>query len=135
MKKYLTLLLVLTMAISCKKDKNEKPVQAPTGPGLVGKWELTQEIGNFAPNNVYPAGNGNTFQFNADSTFIQYTSFQLTNQGAYSVVEQTAGMPQFKFLVLYLNHKLYNGISLRTDTLVIGNSASDAPAYIYVRRQ
>jgi len=132
MKRYLPLLLVLIMAISCKKDKNEQPVQASTG--LAGKWELRRESGGLAADRIYAAGNGTTLQFNADSSFTQYTTFQLTNQGVYSVVEQTAGMPQFKFLVLYLNHNLYNGIDLRPDTLIIGNTASDGIAYTYLRQ-
>lgn len=129
MKKYLSILFIALIALGCKKS-NVKP----TATGLVGNWELRGTTGGFSPFVNWAPYNGTTFQFNADSTFVQYQAFQLVNQGVYSVVENKAGMTQMKVDILYLNHKVYNVMDLRTDTLIIGSGVSDGIVFMYVRQ-
>jgi len=129
MKKYLTLPFIALIALGCKKADVK-----PKATGLVGKWELRMVSGGFVPFANWAPANGTSFQFNADSTFTQYTSFQLINQGVYSVVENPASMTQMKVQVLYLNHKAYNVMDLKPDTLILGNSAADGIESIYVRQ-
>ena|ERR1700743_151712 len=129
MKKYFFILFVLLVALGCKKDKVK-----PTATGIVGNWELRRQTGGFIPFTDLAPGNGTALQFNADSTFLQYQTFKLTNQGVYSVVENTASMTRMKYYILYFNHKPYNVMDLRGDTLIIGTSITDGIASTYIRQ-
>jgi hypothetical protein len=128
MKKYLAIGLVLVFAAGCKKDQ---PIQKVTG--LVGKWELRIEMGGFGPNKTYPAGTGNTIQFNADSTFVQYQNFGIVRQGSYSLRIATDPTGRYSFDELYYNNKIWNSVQLKPDTLIIGTSAFDGIADMYLR--
>lgn len=122
MKKYLAILLISIAAISCKKSGN-----TPVATGLTGKWELTQEAGFFASPKTFAAGTGNTIQFNADSTVIQYQNSLVVKQGNYSIAKNGTST------ILYYNHQVWDVFFLQGSTLIIGNSAADGPSYIYTR--
>jgi hypothetical protein len=128
MKKYISILFILAAAAGCKKD-----TQTQVATGLTGKWELTQEVGGFAPTKIYTPGTGNSLQFSADSTFVQYQNAKVVRQGSYSVVKNGITFAGTTFDALYVNHKLWDMMQLKTDTLVIGSSAADGLEDTYVR--
>jgi hypothetical protein len=122
MKKYLAILLIIVAAIGCKKSGN-----TPIATGLTGKWELTQESGFFASHKTFATGTGNTIQFNADSTVIQYQNAVVVKLGNYSIAKNGTST------ILYYNHQVWDVFFLQGSTLIIGNSAADGPSYIYTR--
>jgi len=130
MKKYLFLLFILFIAFSCKKG-NVIPRA-----GLTGKWELRITSGGISGATTnYAAGNGNTLQFNADSTFAQYQNFHLVNQGTYSIVKNGGAIIGLTNQdALYYNHLFGGVMQLNDNTLVVRDNVDDGFISTYVRQ-
>jgi len=130
MKKYWAILFVIVAITSCKKEKTDQTVA-----GLTGKWELSLQS-DITGIHTYALGAGNTLQFNADSTFIQYRANQLVDQGSYHVIKNGITIPSgFKFDALYYNHSTFsNELQIKPDTLFIITGPVNAAADTYVRQ-
>jgi len=94
MKRYLLIVLVLGTFIACKKKGVSPSIN------VIGKWELARRYGgNILPaDTAYKPGNGNILQFNADSSFKQYTNGALTTSGTFHIYKNQ----------LYFNTNSYN---------------------------
>ena len=103
---------------------------------MFGTWELRQEVGGIAGiNKTYPAGNGNRFIFNADSTFKLYHQSALTDQGTFKIIKNGIDYGSIKFDGIFFNHNTYGEpVERMTDTLTIGADIDDGIAAIYVRQ-
>jgi hypothetical protein len=83
MKKILLIILAVSSFDACKKSKIAPRVLS--NGGLIGKWELHERFGgNIYPSDTtYAPGNGNIFQFNADSTYKSYVNGTLSRSGIF----------------------------------------------------
>ncbi|HZX58166.1 MAG TPA: hypothetical protein VFE54_05555 [Mucilaginibacter sp.] len=79
MKRVLIIVCVACAISACKKTG--------VSPGLFGKWELREASGgDFAyQDSVYKPGNGNIYQFNADSTYSAYLNHNLSAHGVFHI--------------------------------------------------
>jgi len=84
MKRVVLLLLATCVFTACKKT-------TVINPGLFGKWELRRASGgDFAyQDSVYKPGNGNIYQFSADSTYKAYINHNLSSQGKFHLRKNT----------------------------------------------
>lgn len=76
MLRYLFILSVSVIFISCKKDGGFNSA-------IVGTWELESSHG-FTGMSTYPPGNGNILKFNADGRFERIFTGSPTRTGRYS---------------------------------------------------
>jgi hypothetical protein len=83
MKRVLLIVFVACVISACKKTG--------ISPGLFGKWELREVSGgDFAfEDSVYKAGNGNIYQFNADSTYTAYLNHNQSAHGIFHIRKNT----------------------------------------------
>jgi len=83
MKKYLLIVFAVCSLGACKKGG--------VSPGLFGKWELREVSGgDFAyQDSVYKPGNGNIYQFNADSTYAVYLNHTVSAHGTFHIRKNT----------------------------------------------
>ncbi|WP_448701885.1 hypothetical protein ACFGVR_06430 [Mucilaginibacter sp. AW1-3] len=89
MKNFLIVLL-LVVAMGCKKDNNTTAADAPVvmGTGLPGTWELRYSIGGLAAVKTnYPAGNGHLMVFTSEGYQI-LDKGNLIRQGSYALIQQ-----------------------------------------------
>jgi hypothetical protein len=76
------LLIIVTICglIACKKTGVK--------PGLFGKWELRRAYGGLSyRDSAYSAGNGNIYQFGADSTYKLFIKGKVNAQGTFHIVK------------------------------------------------
>ncbi|CAN5255919.1 hypothetical protein BH09BAC6_BH09BAC6_32240 [soil metagenome] len=130
MKNFLYLSLLLIGLSSCKKEKH-----TPNN-NIFGTWELRREVGGIAGiNKTYPAGNGNKFIFNADSTFKAYHQSTVADQGTFKIVKNGVDYGNIKFDGIFFNHNQSGQpVERKTDTLTIGMDFDDGIAATYVRQ-
>jgi hypothetical protein len=83
MKRILLIVLVICTWSACKKTG--------VSPGLFGKWELREASGGdfVYQDSVYKPGNGNIYQFNADSTYAAYLNHNLSAHGVFHIRKNT----------------------------------------------
>jgi hypothetical protein len=87
--KYLSFLIMIMFLISCKKDDSVKPADQ-----LIGKWELVSSSGGIAGITInYPAGSGNTVEFNG-SSYKEIRDNKLMRSGAYTTKKQISMLSQ-----------------------------------------
>jgi hypothetical protein len=73
------LVAYLLLGSSCHKSGD-----APAS-GLVGRWELSTEIGGIAGTISFAPGNGNVLQFNPSGSFTQFYSTGPSRAGMYEL--------------------------------------------------
>lgn len=104
-------------------------------PGLVGTWELRHYSGTIAGvNKDIPKGNGTLLKFSADSTYQHFSNFKVDNNGRFKIVKKGVDWGNEKYDAIYLGES--GGpdfISIRADTLIIGNTYADGVTTVYVR--
>lgn len=80
---------MIMFLISCKKDDSVKPADQ-----LIGKWELVSSSGGIAGITInYPAGSGNTVEFNG-SSYNEIRDNKLMRSGAYTTKKQISMLSQ-----------------------------------------
>ncbi|RFZ81627.1 hypothetical protein DYU05_17515 [Mucilaginibacter terrenus] len=126
MKKALLLMAVVAFLASCKKDKKVVPVS-----GLFGKWELASISGGWSQPAKVPAGNGDIYQFNRDSTYIRYLDGKMQKQGKFSI-NITERRDTLAFGTIKFTNPDYSDAWTETpNTITIGTSIADGPSYGY----
>jgi hypothetical protein len=118
------------VAAACKKSEN------PTPRSIVGKWELSLEVGGIAGiTNHYAPGNGNILQLNADNTYQTYKQGSLLYHGTYQIIKSSITFGTNKFDGIYYDHSMTGDmIQLQNDTLIIGMDYDDGIASSYIRQ-
>jgi len=80
---------MLMFLVSCKKDETVKSADQ-----LIGKWELVSSSGGIAGTTInYPAGSGNTVEFNG-SSFKEMRDNKLMRSGTYTTKRQISMLSQ-----------------------------------------
>jgi len=130
MKKILFIICLVIIIVGCKKSQN------PTPQDIVGKWELTLEVGGIAGiTNHYQPGNGNILQLNADNTYQTFTQGSLVYHGVYQIIKSSITIGANKFDGIYYDHNTTGEvIQLQGDTLTIGMDYDDGIAASYIRQ-
>jgi len=124
------LVTCLLIVAGCKKTQN------PTPRDIVGKWELSLEVGGIAGMTThYAPGNGNILQLNADNTYQTYKQDSLLYHGTYQIIKNSITVSSDKFDGIYYDHGTSGQvIQLQGDTLTIGIDYDDRIAVSYIRR-
>ena len=126
MKRYVLLVLAVSMILSCKKH-GVSPIN------IVGKWELARRYGgNIYPSDTtYKAGNGNILQFNSDSSYKQYTNGTLTVSGTFHIQGN-----QLYFILPNANQaSFYDVVSISGNMLTIKPIMPDIGTTVYDKIQ
>lgn len=137
MKNFLIVLL-LVVAMGCKKDSNTAAADAPVvmGTGLPGTWELRSTSGTIAGGMVnYPNGNGNIFVF-TDNTYQHYSRGAITDQGTYSLIQQMSFLYNKMENTIVFNNVSGSPVTLITQNgndLTLALDANDGGVAAYVR--
>lgn len=130
MKRFLYIIFLVAIIAACKKSQN------PTPRDIVGKWELSLEVGGIAGTTThYAAGNGNILQLNADNTYQAFWPGSLVYHGTFQIIKGSVMIGTNKFDGIYYDHNSSGQvIQLRGDTLTIGMDYDDGIATSYLRQ-
>jgi hypothetical protein len=125
MKRYFFLVAVVIAVSACKKSG--------ITPGLIGKWELRHASGGWGHDSTYVAGNGNIYQFNADSTYKLYDNGALSSSGRFHIRKgNNFQVPSLN--TIYFDNSAYGDvIEVNGAKLTIGTTIADGVAYEYVK--
>lgn len=119
----LFIIIAVCCFTACKKNG--------VSPGLFGKWELRRSYGGFAYfDSTYKAGNGNTFQFNRDSTYKQFINNKLSAQGTFHIVKLIYGGSTSAGIV-FDNIQNPEPFNFNGTTFTVGTSFDDGIASDY----
>jgi hypothetical protein len=129
MKRLLLIICLAVITMGCKKSGNPKPQ------GVVGKWELSLEVGGIAGiTNHYAPGNGNILLLNSNNTYQRYKQGALIYQGTYQVVKSSITVSTSIFDGIFFDHNTVGEvIDLQGDALTIGIDYNDQIASSYIR--
>ena len=126
MKKYIFILIVITTAFaSCKKDKINN--------SIYGTWELKSVSGGLSPDRAVATGNGNTYQFNSNNTYVKFENNKEVARGNFHITidEVSRG---YEFGTIYFTNPDYRDAwRYSPGNISIGSSAADGPSYNYVK--
>jgi hypothetical protein len=134
-KLYIGFVLISVLAGSCKKDKQQGSQQV-----IVGGWELRLQTGGIAPRVEYNPGNGCTWFFAANGSFVQTFPSGSDREGTYSVTRVT-GASDYSLSLNYTTFpntiQAYSVQFNSSDTLVFlpESPCCDYPATYYKRVQ
>lgn len=121
----LTILLLLSFFISCKKDNQDNL------PNPSGTWEASKEIGGDSQGSTYSPGNGNVFKF-TDSTFKKYQVGQLIDSGTYNIIKETN--EDFKYrLILNSNYNSQLFIKVIDNEFILSQTGFYRTVTLYIR--
>jgi len=129
MKNLLLIIFALVIIAGCKKAEK---VVLPRG--IIGTWELRTIYGIGVLN--FPPGNGNTLQFNQDSTYISSQPPNANTNGVFHVVKNGITLGQTKYDELYYNNSKPGQImELQNDTLALAPpiQGADVGAAVFIR--
>lgn len=125
MKKALFFIALVAVLASCKKEKT-----APAY-SIVGKWELRHSTGGGLP--ATPAGNGNVYEFKADSTFARYVNNAVSATGQYHVqISDRTSASTYGRIVL-TSDSYSDSFKLTSDTLILGVASPTGISHVYVK--
>jgi|GEM_PF-1415979 len=95
MKKFIFLLLLPVVFLSCKKESDEKKFMK----AIAGTWELEKYMGGWSPVVNYPIGNGNLLVLSKDGSYKRMKHDTLIVGGSFSIKKSTScGSEEFLFV-------------------------------------
>jgi len=129
MRRALQLLMILSVAAclyACKKDRL-------TASAITGKWELRFAF-NGSVSKYYSPGNGNTYTFNIDGTFVQNDSTKVVNQGTYAIKNNAVQINDISYNELLLNGATSGPVvQVQDTTLSLGLEYNNGSGGVYTK--
>lgn len=130
MKKIISVALLLLLASACKKSS-----QSPAG--YYGTWELRHYSGTIAGvNETLPAGNGSTLRLNHDSSYALFVDFKQVAVGTFSIKPASIDFGGTTYDGIFFSGIPFGEfITLKADSLTIGQTFADGEISVYVRQK
>ncbi len=130
MKRLLLILIVTGSLFACKKSSTTTTTITKSA-GIAGWWELRRTSGGLRPDSIYASGNGNIYEFNSNNTYKKYQATLLVAQGTFRVVDNLGPNENGVILIYFDNNTTGEQLQYDSQTLTIGTSAADGPAWTY----
>jgi pectate lyase len=130
MKRLLLILVVTASLVACKKSSTTTTAMTK-GTGIAGWWELRRTSGGLRPDSIYASGNGNIYEFNSNNTYKKYQATVLVAQGTYQIADYPGPSANGVILIYFDNSTTGEQLQYDSQTLTIGTSAADGPAWTY----
>jgi hypothetical protein len=133
--KPILLMICLGMSVmifaGCKKNSSDPSAS------LTGGWEMRTSVGGLLPGKIYPAGNGNIWEFKKDS-FRTYWNGKLIDSGKYQITKDAVSPFGTKLNRIMTSPSdkiggLFYQFSNDTLSLYMGYFLSDGATSTYVR--
>lgn len=132
MKRLLLILVVAGGLVACKKSSTITTAMNKST-GIAGWWELRRTSGGLRPDSIYASGNGNIYEFNSNNTYKKYQATLLVAQGVYRIVASPGASANGVILIYFDDSTTGEQLQYDSQTLTIGTSAADGPAWTYQR--
>jgi len=117
-------LLFLVLLLSCKKNNQEM------APNPTGRWEASKDIGGEYEGSIFSPGNGNIYEFEANTFKVFKLGTQIEN-GNYTLIKEKYETFSYR-LILNNDYSSKYFVKVENNNLIIATDAMVKTVRLYI---